>query len=100
MRGSAVASSPLGERIEERGSRPRKRMLPMIESLCGKLPLSIPSLRDGPLPLPKGRGKRVGRFTRLPCRPFAPEYRFFCPALLYPDNLASGSTREEMAADG
>ncbi len=49
-------ASPWGEDRGE-GEQATKRMLPMIESFCGRLPLSIPLLRNGPLPLPSGRGK-------------------------------------------
>src|SRR5437016_3960083 len=56
-------SSPLGERIEVRGTRSLNACLRQIHGL-GRLPLTIPSLRPfnklrGPLPLPEGKRSLV-----------------------------------------
>ncbi len=56
-------SSPLGERIEVRGTRSLNACLRQIHGL-GRLPLTIPSLRPfnklrGPLPLPEGERSLV-----------------------------------------
>src|SRR5262249_42182581 len=80
-------TSPLGERKGE-GEPPRHRLR---TARLRRLPLTFPLLRNGPLPLPEGRGDGARGLTP-PCRPPCP------PAMTSAFNFASSYSASRRSA--